>query len=184
MKKLFSSIILTLLVLACTARPVFAVKEAGQAAVLAFHQVDAQPDERIERLQLFLASYNSPLADEAKTFIEEADANNLDWKLVAAIAGVESTFGKQIPPGSYNGWGWGIPTGAQSGIGFTNWAEGIATVSQGLRKNYLDRGATNIYEIGAIYAANGTSWGNHVRFFIDKIDSFQPTTAKLLAVSI
>jgi hypothetical protein len=184
MKKLFSFIIFALFILAYPARPAFAVDEAGQAAALAYQQVTNTPDTRITRLQTFLASYNSPLAGEAKTFIAQADKHNLDWKLVAAIAGVESTFGKQIPYGSYNGWGWGIPTGAQSGIGFKNWSEGIATVSEGLRKNYIDRGATNVYEIGAIYAANGTSWGNHVRFFIDKIDSFLPVDPDLLVVSI
>src|SRR5258706_9253508 len=125
MKKLYSFIIFALVILALPACPVFAAEEAGQAATLAFHQATLEPDVRVTRLHSFLQSYDSPLADEAKTFIQEADKNNLDWKLVAAISGVESTFGKQIPPGSYNGWGWGIPTGAQSGIGFKDWGDGI-----------------------------------------------------------
>ena len=129
-------------------------------------------DERVTRLRAFLESYNSPLADEAETFVEEADKNNLDWKLVAAIAGVESTFGKQIPPGSYNAWGWGIPTGAQSGIGFADWGQGIATVSDGLAKNYFGRGAKTLYDVGWIYAANGNSWGNHVTLFYNQIAAF------------
>jgi len=104
--------------------------------------------------------------------------------LVAAIAGTESTFGRFIPRGSYNAWGWGIPTGAQSGIGFKNWEQGIVTVSEGLAKNYYGRGAKTIYDVGWIYAANGNSWGNHVTFFMGKIESFVPTDADFLEVSI
>jgi hypothetical protein len=167
------------------AQPAFAASEAGQAATLAFHQVtDAVSDTRITRLRTFLASYNSPLTNEAETFVAQADKYNLDWKLVAAIAGVESTFGKQIPNGSYNGWGWGIFTGAQDGVHFKNWADGIAVVSEGLRKNYIDRGAKDIYDIGWIYAANGNSWGSHVRYFVDKLESFLPTHVDQLPVSI
>ena len=114
----------------------------------------------------------------------EADKNNLDWKLVAAIAGVESTFGKEIPAGSYNCWGWGIPTGATDGVHFTSWADGITQVSEGLRQNYINRGSKDIYDIGWIYAANGNSWATHVRYFIDQMEAFQPTHVAQLPVSI
>lgn len=171
-----------LIVLAFTASPVFAATESGSAATLTVHQIPQ--DSRVERLRAFLASYDSPLASVAETFVAEADKNNLDWKLVPAIAGVESTFGKQIPTGSYNGWGWGVFTGTQSGVNFKDWAEGIAVVSQGLRKNYIDRGATTIYEMGWIYAANGDSWSTHVRYFVDKLEAFQPTEVGQLPVVI
>jgi hypothetical protein len=185
MKKTVVSIVLAVMVLASGAEPVFAVSEAGTAATLAFHVAsDVTADTRATRLRLFLESYDSPLASEAETFVAEADKNNLDWKLVAAIAGVESTFGKEIPAGSYNGWGWGIFTGASDGVHFKNWADGIAQVSEGLRTNYINRGADNIYDIGWMYAANGNSWGTHVRYFIDKLESFQPTEVAQLPVSI
>ena len=32
--------------------------------------------------------------------------NGLDYRLVPAISGVESTFGKHIPDNSYNAYGW------------------------------------------------------------------------------
>jgi len=184
-QKLLITIMLLLTLASLPAANVFAASEAGQAATLALHQVtDATSDTRITRLRAFLASYNSPLAGEAETFVQEADKYNLDWKLVAAIAGVESTFGKQIPTGSYNGWGWGVFTGAADGVHFKNWADGIAQVSEGLRTNYIDRGAKDIYDIGWIYAANGNSWGSHVRYFVDKLESFAPTEVAQLPVSI
>ena len=49
-------------------------------------------DNRAKILQSYLEQYNSPLADHAETFIKEADANHMDWKMVVAISGVESTF--------------------------------------------------------------------------------------------
>lgn len=172
------------MLLALPAGRAFAVEIAAPAATLAYRQDAAEDIQRINQLQTYLASHDSPLAGDADTFIAEAKRNNLDWRLVAAIAGAESTFGKHIPTGSNNAWGWGVFTGTQDGVHFKDWAEGIAVVSEGLRKNYINRGATTIYEIGWIYAANGNSWGSHVQFFINQIESFVPTTPDLLAVVI
>lgn len=166
-----------------TGRVAAAPEMAAETGQLQVHLVET-PDNRVTKLQNFLESYDSPLKDEAKTFVEAADRYNIDWKLVAAIAGTESTFGKQIPTGSYNAWGWGIPTGAQSGIGFQDWKQGIETVSEGLAKNYYGKGAKSLYDVGWIYAANGISWGNHTRYFVDKIDAFVPTSPRQLSVSI
>ncbi len=161
---------------------VLAIEAAGAAQLAGFGELLV--DKRVTHLRTYLTSHNSPLADEAEVFIREADRNSLDWKFVAAISGVESTFGKHIPSGSYNAWGWGIPTGAQSGIGFRNWEQGIVTVSEGLAKNYYGRGTKTVYDVGWIYAANGNSWGNHVAFFMNKIESFVPTSPEHLEVSI
>ncbi len=166
------------------ATPVYAFETvAGDAAQLA-PAIRETHDNRATILRAYLHTIDSPLMDEAAAFVREADKNNLDWKLVAAIAGVESTFGKQIPGGSYNAWGWGVFTGTQDGIHFANWAEGIAQVSEGLRKNYIDRGAKDIYDIGWIYAANGDSWGSHVNFFMEKMANFTPTDPIALDVAI
>ena len=141
-------------------------------------------DQRATILKAYFHAFKSPLENDADTFVQEADANNLDWKLVAAISGVESTFGENIPAGSYNAWGWGIPTGAQDGVHFTSWKDGISQVSQGLKKNYFDHGAQNIYDVGWIYAANGDSWGSHVQFFMDKIGAFTPADPLFLSVNL
>jgi hypothetical protein len=181
-QKILFTFILLLTLLNLKTGTIFAVSEAGPAAQLAFHQIDIDP--RAEKLRAFLTSYGSPLAAEAETFVAQADKNNLDWKLVAAIAGTESTFGKEIPTGSYNGWGWGIFTGAQDGVHFKDWADGIAQVSEGIRKNYINRGAKDLYDIGWIYAANGNSWATHTGYFIEKLESFQPVEVAQLPVNI
>lgn len=180
MKKLF--IMLFVLLLLGLTTPAYAI-EADAAAQLSLY-IPEPVDMRAVKLRTYLKSHNSPIADQAEAFVAQADRHKLDWKLVAAIAGTESTFGKRIPRGSYNAWGWGIPTGSQSGLGFNDWEHGISTVSEGLAKNYYGRGAKTIYDVGWIYAANGISWGNHVSHFMNQIDSFIPTQPEFLAVTL
>ncbi len=174
MRRLFPIILLLFVVLAKE-------PEAGSAARLTFGQI--LHDERIDTLRAYLSMHNSPLAGEAPHFISEADRLGLDWKLVAAIAGTESTFGKHVPSGSYNAWGWGVPTGAQSGIAFGSWKQGITTVSEGLKYRYIDRGAVTVEHIGRIYAAS-PRWAGNVRFFLNKIEEFTPADPSLLAVTL
>lgn len=125
-------------------------------------------DPRAEILKDYLAKYNSPLETHAQDFVDAADKYQIDWKLVPAIAGVESTFGKHIP-GGYNGWGWGV-YGDQA-LYFRSWTEGIFTVTAGLRENYFNKGLDNPYEINRVYAAS-PSWGSHVNFFLVDLDKY------------
>lgn len=175
MNKLITFVSLMFLGLFITS-PTFAIeKEAGNAAELAIRR--EEPDERAKRLERYLRSYNSPLGDEAKAFVAAADEFELDWRLVAAIAGVESTFGKRVPYQSYNAWGWGIFTGETDGIHFKNWEDGITQVSMGLRQNYLNRGATTLQQVGRRYAASAT-WYTRVNFFMNKIEDFDIVTSE------
>lgn len=163
-------------------KPVSAMEQITEStATLAAHEVSK--DHRVEHLEKFLKSHRSPLANEAEHFVEAADTYNLDWKLVAAISGTESTFGEHIPPGSHNAWGWGIPTGAQSGLSFKDWDSAITAVSKGLRENYFDRGAKTIEQVGRIYAASPV-WASHVKFFLNKIETFTPNEPELLDITI
>lgn len=175
--------IIALTLLGLTARPVYAMApQIAEASARPNYRAKPE-DRRISHLKAFLETYDSPLAESAEHFIAEADRLELDWKLVAAIAGVESTFGKHIPAYSYNGWGWGVFTGMQDGIHFKNWNDGITQVSEGLRYNYVDKGARSIEQIGRIYAAS-PAWSTSVRFFLRKIEDFRPTRAEHLAVTI
>jgi hypothetical protein len=181
MKRLITIIVLSLGFLVFTGVAHAVEREAGGAANFPIEK--NQPDGRVETLKRVLQYYDSPLEPYAAQFVLEADRYMLDWRLVAAISGVESTFGKHIPPGSYNAWGWGIPTGAQSGIAFSDWKKGISTVSSGLRKNYYNRGAQTIDDVGRIYAAS-KAWPTSVRFFLAKIDTFSRPDSKTLKVTL
>lgn len=138
-------------------------------------------DPRAKVLQAYLAKHNAPLQYHAQDFVDAADEYNLDWKFVAAISGVESTFGKHVPGGtepensSFNGWGWGV-YGTQA-LYFDSWRDGIFTVSEGLRKNYFDQGLTEPYTINKRYAAS-KSWGKNVTFFLNEIAKFEKAFTK------
>lgn len=140
-----------------------------------------QLDYRALILTDYLNQFDSPLAEHAQDFIDAADTYHLDWRLVPAIAGTESTFGKHVPGGldprytSYNGWGWGV-YGTQA-IYFKSWRDAIFTVSKGLKENYVNKGLTDPYAINRVYAASKT-WGSHVSFFIADIDKFAEGYAK------
>jgi hypothetical protein len=118
-------------------------------------------DTRTHLLEHYLTAQGSPLANHAGTFITVADRYDLDWRLLPALAGTESGFGQYIPKNSYNAWGWGIPTGAQSGMGFSSWDTGIETVGRGLRSSYLAKGYTTLLEIESRYTPPSAAQSNH-----------------------
>lgn len=127
-------------------------------------------DKKAQVLAAYLAKHNSPLQYHSQDFIEAADKYNLNWKLVVAIAGVESTFGKQIP-GGYNAYGWAIYT-PDSQFAFNSWRDGIFTVSEGLKVKYVDRGLETPLEMNRVYAASPT-WGAKVNYFLNDMESFE-----------
>lgn len=130
----------------------------------------AGPDNRAEILKRYLEQYNSPLAEHADTFVKSADENNIDWRIVAAIAGLESGYGHQIPGGSNNAWGFGVY--GNNTRGFATWDVGIETVTTALRTDYLgDNPETNVYQIGRRYASSPT-WGARVSSNMAQIEAY------------
>lgn len=139
------------------------VKESS--AKLKGFYVSTNIDRRELVLKNFLKSHNSPLAGHAGDFVSAADNYGLDWRLVAAISGVESTFGKNMPKNSYNAYGW-----ANGAYLFESWEDSIMVVSKALREKYIDKGATNVGQIARIYAPPSQTWAWKVRFFMRKIE--------------
>jgi len=131
-------------------------------------------DARTIAMFNFLIDYNSPMYPNAQTFIDEADKYGLDWRLVASISGVESAFGRLISPNSYNGWGWkGDPT--QEWSHFTDWDDGISTVTERLALGY----GTNMtpYQIEPIYcppcgATQAHAWANGVQGYMNALNLY------------
>lgn len=139
-------------------------------------------NDRVDKLRAYLEANNSPMSDQAKVFVEQAEKYNLDWRLVAAISGLESGFGNHIPAGSYNAWGWGVYGGKVTY--FSSWEDGIKTISQGLRERYMNqRGAQNVYQIGATYAASPT-WAQRVLMYMDRIENFKSLESDSLSITI
>lgn len=162
------------------ARPAFAqgygeAKEAASSAALVMQKKDV----RLERLKRFLTSYNSPLTKYSQDFVQIADKYNLDWKLIPAITGVESTFGKFIPYNSYNAYGW-----LNGAYYFSSWEESIQIVGKSLRENYLNRGADTVEKIASIYAPPSKTWAWKVRYFMEKLENFTPSSIPALELSL
>ena len=167
MKKLMTLIILILLFILKTDTTSAFYDVVQTSATLARYEnvvVDGH-DERVIILNKFLSDRNSPLSDYSNELISYADEYNLDWRLVAAISGVESGFGKHIPANSYNAYGW-----ANGKYSFSSWGESIEVVSKALRERYIDRGATSIEAIGKIYAPPSATWSGKVTFFMNQIE--------------
>lgn len=126
-------------------------------------------DAREEILRQYLLYYKSPLAPYAVKIVEEADKNELDFRLITAIAQKESNLCKIIPPETYNCWGWGIHS--KGTLGFSSYEKGIETVSKGLKENYIDKGYKTIEEIMSKYTplSNG-SWALGVNQFMKEME--------------
>lgn len=125
-------------------------------------------DARVELVRQYMAAYNSPLEPYAPLLVASADKYQLDFRLLTAIAQQESNLCKIIPPGSYNCWGWGIHSSGS--LGFDSFEQGIETVSQGIREEYLDRGFVTVEDIMSKYTplSNG-SWADAVNKFMGEM---------------
>lgn len=143
-------------------------KASGSSAT--FHDILAQQalDNRATVLRNYLEAQQSPLAPYAPEFVQQADLYKIDWKLLVAISGVESTFGKEVP--CTNAWGFGV-YGDQT-LCFTSYDAAIRTISQTLRTQYMDKWKeTDIYSIGHSYASSPT-WATHVNYFMNQIEAY------------
>jgi len=166
MSKILAILIVIITLLLTGVGEVYAENVSGGSAELVAVSAGSDFDFRVENLRNFFQKYNSPLAPYAKEFVIYADENDLDYRLVPAITGVESTFGKRIPAKSYNAYGW-----ANGEYSFTSWEDSIEHVSKVLKRSYIDRGAVSIYQIAKRYAPPSTTWGGKVSFFVSKIDT-------------
>ncbi len=131
-------------------------------------------DERVPLLRGYLQAKDSPLASKAAEMVMTADKYQFDWRLLPAIAGKESSFGKKIPwdkegqKPSNNAWGWGI-YGDQV-LSFSSWEEGIEKVGAGLRDGYFDRNLITIEDIMRYFTPRSDgSWARDVSFIMEQI---------------
>lgn len=108
-----------------------------------------------------LKANNSPLVDSVDEFISTCSNYQIDCYLLPSITRLESSYGQFTHPNSNNPFGWGGGL-----IMFDTWGDAIETVGKGLRTNYIDKGANDVYDIGKIYAASPT-WGVRVEHFMN-----------------
>ena len=133
-------------------------------------QLDKLNEDKLkaQKIELFFRENrrNAPLADYSEKFVEVANKYNLDYRLLPAIATVESGGGKSNFR-SYNAWGWGNK-------GFTSFEEGIEVVGKGLKTGYIDKGRDTVEEIAPIYCPpNYKNWSKGVNQFMLEIERIE-----------
>jgi hypothetical protein len=90
-------------------------------------------DPRLARLREFFLKYDSPVHYLAAEFLDAADENGLDWRLLPTIAMVESGGGRDHTKNNIFGW-------ASCRRGFPSVREGIHTVASRLANSRLYKG--------------------------------------------
>ncbi len=133
-------------------------------------QLDKLNEDKLkaQKIELFFRvnRNNAPLADYAEKFVEVANKYDLDYRLLPAIATVESGGGKSNFR-SYNAWGWGNK-------GFSSFEEGIEVVGKGLKTGYIDKGRDTVEEIAPVYCPpNYKNWARSVNQFMNEIENIE-----------
>ncbi len=186
MKKFILYLFAIVAILVMTANTAYAQNEAGKSASLAVNTkaqdtipasvvaptlspVAVATDKEYAKKKLVikrvLERYGSPVSETTDGFIAACMEYDLNCYLLPSIMGVESTFGKFHIPGTYNAFGWGRGT-----IPFQSWEESYMVVGKGLRENYINKGATDIDSIGAIYC-EGNTWSGKVKYFMAQFEA-------------
>ena len=131
-----------------------------------FESIEFKTVDRVQILEEFFKKYNSPLKDNAETFVKTADRYGLDYRLLPAISCVESTCGKYLIKETHNPFGWG-----GGHIYFSSYDEAIERVGKGLYDIYISRGLDTVEKIAPVYAPPSTTWSSKIRIFMDQIDA-------------
>ncbi len=121
--------------------------------------------ERVVKMRVVLTKYNSPMIGLEDTMIRTAEKYGLDWTLLAAIAGTESSFAKRMPYQCNNPYGWGIY--GSNKLCFASLKDSIEGVASGLAKKY---NISSIESIARTYNTVSTDgWIKHTKYFMNKI---------------
>lgn len=90
------------------------------------------PDNRAEKIDQYFKDRNMPLAGYGEKMVLVADKNDIDWRLIPAIAVRESTGGKfACKKATFNPFGWG-----SCKIGFKSYDHAIESLGQHLGGNH------------------------------------------------
>lgn len=142
------------------------------------------PDISTDRIKTYLEGKASPLVLSAETLRTEGRRYGVDPRLVIAISGAETSFGKTTCT-QFNAWNWfwcragRNPTCTEADrckeSPYASWDAGIRNVTKYMKQSYFEQfGATTIPEIGKIYCGDNSScedWVPNVRrFYATELD--------------
>jgi len=137
--------------------------------------IAAEHDIRATQMRVVLTKYNSPMIGLEDVLIKTAEKYGLDWTLMAAIAGTESSFAKRMPANCNNPYGWGIY--GDNKLCFKSLEDSIEGVASGLAKKY---NISTLESIAHTYNTVSTDgWISHTKFFMNKIKTAQIPVSSL-----
>jgi hypothetical protein len=115
-------------------------------------QVARPLDPRVEKLVRYFARLHCPVLPLAPEFVQAADENRLDWRLLPGISVIESGGGKAYKNNNIFGWDNGLHV-------FSSVRSGIREVASRLGKSPLYRnrdlvGKLKVYNHDEAYARN------------------------------
>lgn len=127
-------------------------------------------DTRITRLNAYFTARKSPLASEAAYFIKRADFYKLDWRLLPAIAGVESGF--ETAGNLHDKNPFGYMCGSSPCV-FKSYREGIdmvaKTISRGSAYSQYQRSGA-IIDLAEVYCqVRNEEWTQKILYFMNKL---------------
>ncbi len=92
-------------------------------------------DPRLDTLRRFFGKTHCPALTYAPVFLEAADRNGLDWRLLPSISFVESTGGKAAPNNNFFGWDSGRAKFSSPAAGIQAVAYRLTHISRYLNKS-------------------------------------------------
>ncbi len=129
-------------------------------------------------IDAYLQRKQSPMAGVGSALVDYSRQYNVDPRLVIAISGAETTFGRHLCADN-NAWNWFHHRNcAQSP--FENYPQGAERVTRFMRLSYLNRGYTTIELIRYKYCTSGCeNWISLVTAFHDEMPENQAVPASV-----
>lgn len=112
----------------------------------------APASEMVKLIDRYLEQHDSPMMGLGKEFWEQGRRHKVDPRLLVAISGNETGFGRLLTS-RYNAFNW-----FYRGIWdshYSSWSEAITSVTRGIRQYYFEEGRTSIEALGAKYGPIG-----------------------------
>ena len=131
------------------------------------YQLKINEDNRKDKVRALLIKYNSPMIDQADTYVDAADQYGIDWRLLVSISGIESGFGKHTLPESYNPFGWG-----GGYLYFESWEDSIYSVSEVLGTKWRTWTGLRVEDMASTYCPpNHVVWTRVVSQYMNELEN-------------
>jgi hypothetical protein len=118
-----------------------------------------------QTLEDYLRSKRSPMVGQGLTLFAAGRRYDVDPRFIVALAGAETSFGRNITRGQYNAWNWFYRGSSQRDHSFGSWAEGIDRVTKGIAGPLYFRDSPPRTDATSIYSryCQGPDCGNGLR---------------------